>query len=97
MAGVFERTGELSWAEKAFALWLEAQQFAPAETLAQRILTNDSATVSTYMSLGTAYCRAGRLPRAEEVLDSGHPPIWQSLCGNHAGPRRTLPVPASIR
>ncbi|MGD0649858.1 MAG: tetratricopeptide repeat protein [Verrucomicrobiia bacterium] len=68
LAAVFERTGELRWSEKAFALLLEAQQPARAETLALRILTNDSATVSTYVSLGTAYTRAGRLTRAEEVL-----------------------------
>lgn len=68
MAVVFERTGELSWAEKAFARLLETQQFDAAEALAPRILTNSAATVSTYVSVGSNYAGAGQLQRAEEIL-----------------------------
>jgi tetratricopeptide (TPR) repeat protein len=68
MTAVFERTGDSSWAEKAFVRCLETQQRDTAENLAQRILTNESATVGTYVSVGLGYARAGQTEAATKVL-----------------------------
>src|SRR5205814_9389365 len=65
---VFERTGEFSWAEKAFGRLVETQQFDPAGKLAERSLTNKSETVSSYITVGTVYAHAGQLERAQETL-----------------------------